>query len=138
MADLRQLDVVEEDVDILIIGGGMAGCGAAYEIVPWLEAARAEGVDLTVKLVDRAAIARSGAAAGGISVLGAYVGDEADPADYARMVSNDLMGITRDDLTYDLARHVDEWSTCSRPGGCPSGRPTSTGSARMAPGACPH
>ena len=33
---------------------------------------------------------------------------ELDPADYARMVSNDLMGITRDDLAYDLGRHVDE------------------------------
>ena len=28
--------------------------------------------------------------------------------DHARMVSNDLMGITRDDLSYDLGRCVDE------------------------------
>lgn len=108
MVDLGQADVVEEAVDILIIGGGMAACGAGYEIVPWLAAAKAQGVDITVKLVDKAALARSGAAAQGLSAIETYIGADRDPADYARMVSNDLMGITRDDLTYDLARHVDE------------------------------
>ena len=28
-------EVVEEEVDILIIGGGMAACGAAVEITRW-------------------------------------------------------------------------------------------------------
>jgi adenylylsulfate reductase subunit A len=44
----------------------------------------------------------------GLSAINTYIGPEQDPADYARMVSNDLMGITRDDLAYDLGRHVDE------------------------------
>jgi adenylylsulfate reductase subunit A len=101
-------EVVEEEVDILIIGGGMGACGAAYEIGPWLEAAKKEGMDLKVKLVDKAAIDRSGAVAQGLSAINTYIGSEQDPADYARMVSNDLMGITRDDLTYDLGRHVDD------------------------------
>ena len=30
------------------------------------------------------------------------------PEDYVRMVANDLMGITRDDLVYDVGRHVDD------------------------------
>ena len=34
-------EVVQEEVDILIIGGGMAACGTAYEIGPWLDAAKA-------------------------------------------------------------------------------------------------
>jgi len=100
-------EIVEEEVDILIIGGGMGACGAAYEIVPWLDAARAEGVDLKVKLVDKAAIDRSGAVAQGLSTINTYLGDN-DPADYARMVSQSQMGITRDDLVYDLGRHVDD------------------------------
>ena len=33
--------VVEEELDILLIGGGMACCGAAYEIMRWAEAAKA-------------------------------------------------------------------------------------------------
>jgi adenylylsulfate reductase subunit A len=99
--------VVEEDLDILIIGGGTAACGAAFELAPWLTQARAQGVDIKVKLVDKAALERSGAAAQGLSAINTYLGDN-DPADYARMVASDLMGITRDDLTYDLGRHVDD------------------------------
>ncbi|ESQ17063.1 MAG TPA: adenylyl-sulfate reductase subunit alpha [Chromatiaceae bacterium] len=98
---------IEEEIDILIIGGGMGACGAAYEICPWLEQAKAQGVDLKVKLVDKAAIDRSGAVAQGLSAINTYLGEQ-DPADYARMVSNDLMGIARDDLAYDLGRHVDD------------------------------
>jgi adenylylsulfate reductase subunit A len=102
-------EVVQEEVDILLIGGGMANCGAAYEVMRWAEAAKAEnGVDLKIKLVDKAAMDRSGAVAQGLSAINTYIGDAQDPADYARMVSNDLMGITRDDLAYDLGRHVDE------------------------------
>jgi len=102
-------EVIEEEVDILLIGGGMGACGAAYELGPWIKAAKEEkGVDITVKLVDKAAMDRSGAVAQGLSAINTYIGNEQDPADYARMVSNDLMGITRDDLAYDLGRHVDE------------------------------
>ncbi len=102
-------EIVQEEVDILLIGGGMACCGAAYEIVRWAEAAKAEkGVNLKIKLVDKAAMDRSGAVAQGLSAINTYIGAEQDPADYARMVSNDLMGITRDDLAYDLGRVVDD------------------------------
>lgn len=101
-------EIVEEEIDILLIGGGMACCGAGYEIMRWIDAAKKDGTDISVKLVDKAAMDRSGAVAQGLSAINTYIGAEQDPADYARMVSNDLMGITRDDLTYDLGRHVDE------------------------------
>lgn len=102
-------EIVEEDLDVLLIGGGMACCGAAYEIVRWAQALKEEtGQELKIKLVDKAAMDRSGAVAQGLSAINTYIGPEQDPADYARMVSNDLMGITRDDLAYDLGRHVDE------------------------------
>ena len=39
-------EVVEEELDILIIGGGMAACGAAFEISRWIE-----NTGLKVKLV---------------------------------------------------------------------------------------
>ncbi len=94
--------VVEEEVDILIIGGGMAACGCAFEMMRW-----AEGTGLKIKLIDKAAMDRSGAVAQGLSAINTYMGGQ-DPADYARMVANDLMGITRDDLAYDVGRHVDD------------------------------
>jgi adenylylsulfate reductase subunit A len=107
--ELGKPEVIQEEVDVLIIGGGMAACGAAYEIVPWAKAAAsAMGREIEIKLVDKAAMDRSGAVAQGLSAINTYLGTEQDPADYARMVSNDLMGITRDDLVYDLGRHVDE------------------------------
>ncbi len=109
MAEFGNPEVVEEEIDILIIGGGMAACGASYEIMPWAKAAEASmGREITIKLVDKAAMDRSGAVAQGLSAINTYIGAEQDPADYTRMVSNDLMGITRDDLVYDLGRVVDE------------------------------
>ena len=95
-------EVVEEECDILIIGGGMAACGAAFEIMKW-----ADGTGLNIKLVDKAAMDRSGAVAQGLSAINTYMGEN-DPAEYVRYVRGDLMGITREDLVYDVGRHVDD------------------------------
>jgi adenylylsulfate reductase subunit A len=95
-------EIVEEEVDILIIGGGMAACGCAFEIMRW-----AEGKDLNIKLVDKAAMDRSGAVAQGLSAINTYMGEN-DPSDYVRYVRGDLMGIIREDLVYDVGRHVDD------------------------------
>ncbi len=95
-------EIVEEEVDILIIGGGMSACGCAFEIMRW-----AEGKDLNIKLVDKAAMDRSGAVAQGLSAINTYMGEN-DPSDYVRYVRGDLMGIIREDLVYDVGRHVDD------------------------------
>ena len=95
-------EVIEEEVDMLIIGGGMAACGTAFEVPRWIE-----GTGLKVKLVDKAALSRSGAVAQGLSAINTYLGEN-DPADYVRYVRNDLMGIVREDLIYDVGRHVDD------------------------------
>jgi len=94
-------EIIEVNTDILLIGGGMAACGAAYEAVRWA------GKDLKITLVDKAAMDRSGAVAMGLSAINTYLGEN-QPEDYVRMVSADLMGITRDDLVYDVGRHVDK------------------------------
>ena len=97
---VKDPEVEERDVDILIVGGGMAACGAAFEVKKW-------SGDKKVLLVDKAALERSGAVAQGLSAINTYIGENA-PEDYVRMVRNDLMGITRDDLVYDVGRHVDD------------------------------
>ena len=99
---LSNPEVIKEQCDILIIGGGMAACGAAFEIMKW-----AKDTDLTIKLVDKAAMDRSGAVAQGLSAINTYMGEN-DPAEYVRYVRGDLMGITREDLVYDVGRHVDD------------------------------
>ncbi len=91
------------DCDILIVGGGFAGCGAAYEARYW-------GRDLKIVVAEKAAIERSGAVAQGLSAINCYMGmrwNENQPEDFVRYVRNDLMGLSREDLVYDLARHVD-------------------------------
>lgn len=95
-------EVVEINTDILLIGGGMASCGAAYEAKRWA------GDNVKITLVDKAALDRSGAVAMGLSAINTYLGPDRDPKDYCRMVSADLMGITRDDLVFDVGRHVDD------------------------------
>jgi adenylylsulfate reductase, subunit A len=91
------------DCDVLIVGGGFAGCGAAFESRFW-------GRDLKIVLVEKAAIERSGAVAQGLSAINCYMGmrwEENRPEDFVRYVRNDLMGLSREDLVYDVARHVD-------------------------------
>ncbi|PSN88172.1 adenylyl-sulfate reductase subunit alpha [Candidatus Marsarchaeota G1 archaeon OSP_C] len=91
------------DCDILIVGGGMAGCGAAYEARYW-------GRKLKIVLVEKAHIERSGAVAMGLSAINCYMGmrwNENTPEDFVRYVRGDLMGLVREDLVFDIARHVD-------------------------------
>jgi adenylylsulfate reductase subunit A len=102
MAEFGNPEIVEVSTDILIIGGGMAACGAAFEAKRWAP----EG--MKVILVDKAAVDRSGAVAQGLSAINTYIGKDNTPEDYVRMVHADLMGITRDDLVFDVGRHVDD------------------------------
>jgi adenylylsulfate reductase subunit A len=95
-------EVVEHETDLLIIGGGMSACGAAFEATQW-----AKGQNIKISMVDKAATDRSGAVAMGLSAINTYMGKN-DPADYVKYVRNDLMGIIREDLVYDLGRHVDD------------------------------
>ena len=91
------------DSDILIVGGGFGGCGAAYESRYW-------GRDLKIVVVEKANVERSGAVAQGLSAINCYMGmqwGENQPEDFVRYTRGDLMGLVREDLVYDIARHVD-------------------------------
>jgi adenylylsulfate reductase subunit A len=94
---------VYEDCDILVVGGGMGGTGAAYEARYW-------GRDLKIVVAEKANIDRSGAVAQGLYAINCYLGmrwGENRPEDHVRYARNDLMGMVREDLAYDMARHVD-------------------------------
>lgn len=98
---VKDPEVEEREVDILIVGGGMAACGAAFEVKKWMSD------DQKVLLCDKAAMERSGAVAQGLSAINTYIGENS-PDDYVRMVRNDLMGLVREDLIFDLGCHVDD------------------------------
>ncbi|SFQ94657.1 adenylyl-sulfate reductase subunit alpha [Desulfoscipio geothermicus] len=98
-------ETVEVTTDLLIVGGGMAACGAAVEAAYW---AKKNGLQVT--LVDKASMDRSGAVAMGLSAINQYIGvgkGKNTVEQYVEYVKNDLMGVARDDLVYNIARHVD-------------------------------
>ena len=92
----------EHETDLLIVGGGMGATGAAVEAVRW-----AKPLGIKVFLCDKAALERSGAVAQGLSAINTFL-ENNTPDDYVRMVRNDLMHIVRDDLIFDVGRHVDD------------------------------
>ena len=102
---MANFETVEVSTDLLIVGGGFAACGAATEASYW---AKKHGLKVT--LVDKAALDRSGAVAMGLSAINQYIGikdGDNTPEDYVRYVRQDLMGVSREDLVYNIARHVD-------------------------------
>jgi adenylylsulfate reductase subunit A len=97
------IKTVYEDCDVLVVGGGMGGTGAAYEARYW-------GRDLKIVVAEKANIDRSGAVAQGLYAINCYMGTqwgENNPEDHVRYARNDLMGLVREDLAFDMARHVD-------------------------------
>jgi len=60
----RKPEIVVHETDLLIIGGGMAACGTAFEADRW---GTPQGLRIT--MVDKAATDRSGAVAQGLSAI---------------------------------------------------------------------
>ena len=95
--------IVEDDIDILVVGGGMGGSGAAWEARYW-------GQNKKIVIAEKANIDRSGAVAQGLYAINCYMGTrwgENQPEDHVRYARIDLMGLVREDLVFDMARHVD-------------------------------
>jgi adenylylsulfate reductase subunit A len=102
---MADFETVEVSTDLLILGGGFSACGAATEAAYW---AKKNG--LKVVMVDKAAVDRSGAVAMGLSAINQYVGigsGDNTAEEYVQYVRQDLMGVSREDLVYNIARHVD-------------------------------
>ncbi|HDZ78330.1 MAG TPA: adenylyl-sulfate reductase subunit alpha [Gammaproteobacteria bacterium] len=95
--------IYENDIDILVAGAGLGGTGAAYEARYW-------GRDKKIVIAEKANIDRSGAVAQGLYAINCYMGTrwgENNPEDHVLYARNDLMGMVREDLAFDMARHVD-------------------------------
>ena len=95
--------IVEDNIDILVAGAGLGGTGAAFEARSW-------GQDKKIVIAEKANIDRSGAVAQGLYAINCYMGTrfgENNPEDHVRYARIDLMGMVREDLLFDMARHVD-------------------------------
>ncbi len=95
--------IVEDNIDILVVGAGLGGTGAAWEARYW-------GQDKKIVIAEKANMDRSGAVAQGLYAINCYMGTrwgENKPEDHVRYARMDLMGMVREDLLFDMARHVD-------------------------------
>ena len=94
------LKVKELETDVLIIGGGTAGCYAAVTI--------SKNSDLSVLVVEKANIKRSGCLAAGINAINAYNVKGRVPQDYVDYTIKDANGIVRKDLVLTAANRFNE------------------------------
>ena len=81
--------------DILIIGGGTAGCYAALTI--------REHSDYSVVIAEKANIKRSGCLAAGVNALNAYIVKGRKPQDYVDYAKKDADNIVREDLLLTMS-----------------------------------
>ena len=96
--------------DLLIIGGGTAGCYAA------ITAAKANAANnvannaayLKILIVEKANIKRSGCLAAGVNALNAYITEGRMPKDYVDYAKKDADGIVREDLLYSISEKFNE------------------------------
>lgn len=84
--------------DVLIIGGGTAGCYAALTI--------SEHSDAKVLICEKAHIKRSGCLAAGVNALNAYIVEGRTPQDYVDYARKDADGIVRGDLLLTMSERL--------------------------------
>ena len=86
--------------DVLVIGGGTAGCYAALT--------SSENSDKKVLICEKAHIKRSGCLAAGVNALNAYIVEGRKPQDYVDYAKKDADGIVREDLLLTMSEKLNE------------------------------
>ena len=86
--------------DILIIGGGAAGCFAA------LSASQKPSIQIII--VDKTNIKRSGCLAAGVNALNAYISEDETLDSFVDYVKNEFNDVVREDLVYTIAKRLNE------------------------------
>lgn len=86
--------------DVLIIGGGTAGCYAALTLRSLSDA--------SVVIAEKADIRRSGCLASGVNALNAYITKGHTPQFYVDYAKKDAAGIVREDLLLTMSEGLNE------------------------------
>lgn len=84
--------------DVLIIGGGTAGCFAAITL--------GKQKDIQVLIAEKANIKRSGCLAAGVNAINAYITEGRVPQDYVDYAKKDADGIVREDLLLSMSERL--------------------------------
>ncbi len=96
----KDFEVRQINTDVLIIGGGTAGCYAALTL--------SRDTGLSVVIAEKAHIKRSGCLAAGVNAINAYITKGHVPQDYVDYARKDAAGIVREDLLLTAAEHFNE------------------------------
>ena len=86
--------------DVLIIGGGTAGCYAALTI--------REKSDASIIIAEKANIKRRGCLAAGVNAINAYIVEGRKPEDYVEYAKKDADDIVREDLLLTMSERLNE------------------------------
>ena len=86
--------------DVLIIGGGTAGCYAALTI--------REKSEASIIIAEKANIKRSGCLAAGVNAINAYIVEGRKPEDYVEYAKKDADDIVREDLLLTMSERLNE------------------------------
>lgn len=92
----KKLTVTQLKTDILIIGGGTAGCYAALTI--------REHSNASIVIAEKASIKRSGCLAAGVNAINAYIVKGRTPEDYVDYAKKDADQIVREDLLLTMSQ----------------------------------
>jgi adenylylsulfate reductase subunit A len=96
----KRLEVKHIYKDVLIIGGGTAGCYAALTIN--------RQSNFSVLIAEKANIKRSGCLAAGVNAINAYIVKGHQPQDYVDYATKDAAGIVRQDLLLTAAQRFND------------------------------
>jgi adenylylsulfate reductase subunit A len=96
----KNVQVKQLDTDILIIGGGTAGCYAALTI--------RESSNASVLILEKANIKRSGCLAAGVNAINAYIVKGRKPEDYVEYAKKDADNIVREDLLLTMSQGLNK------------------------------
>ncbi|HRL56766.1 MAG TPA: adenylyl-sulfate reductase subunit alpha, partial [Lachnospira sp.] len=88
----------ELSTDVLIIGGGTAGCFAAMTL--------GKEKNISVLIAEKANIRRSGCLAAGVNAINAYITEGRVPQDYVDYAKKDADGIVREDLLLSMSERL--------------------------------
>lgn len=92
------METKEIKTDVLIIGGGTAGCFAAITL--------GRQKEISVLIAEKANIKRSGCLAAGVNAINAYITEGRVPQDYVDYCKKDADGIVREDLLLSMSERL--------------------------------
>lgn len=93
------IELINLSADIVIVGGGTAGCFAAVTV-------KENSPETEVLVIEKAHIKRSGCLAAGVNAINAYLNPGETPQSFLEYVKKDSAGLVRDDLVLSIGERL--------------------------------